>query len=329
MEELFKFRTELKVEQPPFSLSLQDKILLAGSCFADVVGNYLQQNKFKVLINPFGNIYNPHSLFKLLNDSIHQKKNEEYSFIERDRIWFNYNFHSELFANSKEELELKLDQLQQKVNEFVREASILILTLGTSYVYRLAEHDEIVSNCHKIPADHFKKYLLSPKEIIDDFEYLKNTLNELRPDLKIILTVSPVRHIKDTIPLNNVSKSILRTAIYYIMESYPEVCYFPAFEIMMDDLRDYRFYKDDLIHPTAMAEKYIWRKFADAYMDLETLTFVKEWEKLKKAIYHKPFQHESDQHQKFLKDLLERLQSLNSKVNLEEEIKLVSNQIIA
>jgi hypothetical protein len=327
MEEIFKFRTELKIGLPPFSISLKNKILLAGSCFADVVGNFLKDNKFPVLANPFGNIYNPHSLFKLLNDCVHEKKNEEHTFINRDNVWFNYNFHSEIFSTFKEELETKLETIQREVFEFIKEADILILTLGTSYVYRLVNNDEIVSNCHKISPDNFRKYLLSPKEIIDDFEYLRNSLSNIRPDLKIILTVSPVRHIKDTIPLNNVSKSILRTAIHYIIESFPDTYYFPAFEIMMDDLRDYRFYKDDLIHPTKMAENYIWKKFSEAYLDSEALTFIKEWEKLRKAIYHKPFQPESTQHQRFLKDLKDRLNLLNTKADLDEEIKLVSKQI--
>jgi hypothetical protein len=327
MEEHFKFRTELKIEKPPFSIGLKNKVLLAGSCFADVVGRFLTENKFTALVNPFGNIYNPHSLFKLLNDCIHGKKNEEQTFVQRENVWFNYNFHSEVFSESKEELEIKLDGIRNKVSEFLKQADVLILTFGTSYVYRRVENEEIVSNCHKMAGDHFKKYLLSPKEIIDDFEYLKNSLSNVRPDLKIILTISPVRHIKDTIPLNNVSKSILRTAVHYITESFPDTYYFPAYELMMDDLRDYRFYRDDLIHPTEMAEKYIWKKFSDAYLDTESSAFVKEWEKLRRAIQHKPFRQQSEQHQKFLKELKDKLLVLNHMVSLKTEIELVTSQI--
>jgi hypothetical protein len=328
MGDQLKFRTELNVEKPPFFISLKDKIFLAGSCFSDVIGELLLKNKFNTLVNPFGNIYNPHSLFKLINKAVNKDYLEDYSFLENNNRFLNYYYHSEIYGNSKDELRARLEDLNLKVGAFVKASDIIILTLGTSYVYRLVENDQIVANCHKVPAQNFRKYLLSPKEIIDDFEKLQQSIFEVNPKVKFIFTVSPVRHLKDSIPLNNLSKSILRTGIHYICESFKDCFYFPSYELMMDDLRDYRFYKEDLIHPTAFAEQYIWKKFSEAFMNPETLAFINEWENISKSLNHKPFHPASVEHQKFLKDTHNKLLKLNKSVNLDEEIEFVKRQII-
>lgn len=326
--EKFKFRTEVSIERFPFTINHKTNVFLAGSCFADMIGTKMAFNKFNCISNPYGNIYNPYSLFSLLRNSLTDQEPDKLSYIENQGSWFNYNFHSEISGKTIDELKTSISSINQKTGEFLRKTDFLILTFGTAYVYKLIEGNNIVANCHKIPSRFFKKELLSTKEIIDEFEKLQKELLRIRPDLKVILTVSPVRHLKDTLTLNNVSKSILRTAVHYIVESFPNVFYFPSYEIMMDDLRDYRFYKDDLIHPTEFAEEYIWDKFSTSCIDKDTLVLIKEWEKVSRAINHRAFHPDSAAHQNFLKETYLRLESLNKKADFSEEMRSLKEKII-
>ena len=184
-----------------------------------------------------------------------------------------------------------------------------------------------MANCHKMPQANFEKFLLTQKRIIESFEHFYNSLKKLNPACRIILTVSPVRHLKDTLELNSVSKSILRLSCHTLSQTFPDVAYFPAYEIMLDDLRDYRFYRPDMIHPSDQAVDYIWGKFGEAFFESETNDFIKEWKKIKAALDHKPFHPKEMAHQKFLLDLLGKLNLLKDKVDVGEEIGFVKGQI--
>ena len=323
-----QFRTELNLTPAEHKISLHHPMITLGSCFADSIGQKLQEAKFSVSSNPFRTIYNPISIHKLLLQSIYNQPPLDHTYLQNQEIALNYDFHSEFAAVSKSLLESKIKDVIGHTHHFLRDSKFLFITYGTSWVYERLDTREVVANCHKMPSQQFKKSLLTQKKILESFDETYKKFKNFNPEIRIILTVSPVRHIKDTLELNSVSKSILRLTCHTLSELYPDVEYFPAYEILLDDLRDYRFYSSDLIHPTPDAIDYIWKKFAAKYFDLETKLFLDEWQEIAKSISHKPFQPSSKSHQNFLRETLNRLQELKSKVNIEEEIKFIEEQII-
>ena len=323
-----EFRTELKLKPSEHKISLHHPIITLGSCFADSIGQKLQTAKFSVSKNPFGTVYNPLSIHKQLLQSVHNQPALEHSFLQNQGMALNYDFHSEFAGTSKPQLETKINEAIGHTHHFLKNTKYLLLTYGTSWVYERLDTNEVVANCHKMPAQQFKKFLLTQKKILESFDETYRAVKIFNPDIKIILTVSPVRHLKDTLELNSVSKSILRLTCHTLTELYDDVEYFPAYEILLDDLRDYRFYSSDLIHPTSDAIDYIWKKFTACYFDLETNIFLDKWQEIMKAVSHKPFQPSSQGHQIFLKETLKRLQELKSKTNVEDEIKYIEAQLM-
>lgn len=321
------FRTEINC-LPHASIELHHKIVTLGSCFADQFGQWMQSNKFQVSANPFGTTYNPISIHQLVLQSLEDSLDESL-FVERERLWCHYQYHSQWSASTREELTQKIRQQQNEIKEFIKTTDVLILTYGTAWVYHLQPTNQLVSNCHKVPASQFTKQLLTEREIKESFDELYKKLKSTNPSIRIILTVSPVRHIKDSLELNSVSKSLLRLVCHQFVHHYDSVEYFPAFEIMMDDLRDYRFYERDMIHPSAEARDYINQKFSDCYFSEDTRSFIKTWAGIQKALAHRPFQLNSPTHQKFLKDTLLKLESVSNRVSVSEEIQLIQSQIHA
>ncbi len=321
------FRTIVSCPSSSQKASLKDRFLTIGSCFADVVGRHLQHYKIETCPNPFGTLYSPASIHKALRYTLLNQAPPEHTYLQNQDIHLNYDFHSEFSALQKETLQNRLSDCLQTTHQFLKNADRLIITYGTAWVYERIDNNELVANCHKMPAKLFTKSLLTQKKIIESFDPLYQDLKKFNPKIKIILTVSPVRHTKDTLELNNVSKSILRVACHTFKETYPDVEYFPAYEIMMDDLRDYRFYKKDMIHPSEEAEEYIWGKFADTFIDDSTKDFFVTWDGIQSALTHKPFHPSSTSHQHFLKTTLQKLEELKSIVNVEEEMSQIKSQI--
>jgi hypothetical protein len=317
------FRTELNIDPSLIKIGHYDPILTLGSCFSDSMGARLANNKFEVKYNPFGTVYNPISIFKLLQYSLSNEMPNESSYLENDGLFANYDFHSSFSALNKSSIKKQIEEQIESTNAFLKSAKWLILTFGTAYVYERKDTNEIVSNCHKIPGKNFTKRLLTQKQILEAFDQLWKQLAPLNPDLKILLTVSPVRHTKDTLALNSVSKSTLRLTCDTLANQYEQVSYFPSYELMMDDLRDYRFYKADMIHPTEEAEGYIWKKFASAYFNKPTLDFLSEWSKIRAAILHRPFNTASEKHQAFIKSTIKKIHSLDNKLDFSEELKVL------
>jgi hypothetical protein len=298
-----------------------------GSCFAHAIGARLEQFKFNAATNPFGTTYNPISIHRQLQWALTNELPPEKSYATDGELFFNYHLHSQFSSSDKTELESRIEKTIQHSNSFLKRATRILITYGTSWVFESKEGKDIVANCHKQPSYFFEKRLLSPIEIEESFARIYKIIQEKNPQVKIILTVSPVRHIKDTLPLNMVSKSILRIACHTITQQFKDVEYFPAYEMMMDDLRDYRFYKQDRIHPTEEAEDYIWQKFCQSHFDTTTLHFIETWKEIQVALAHKPFHPYSHKHQQFLKELLVRLEKLKSIVPTQNEIDLVLKQI--
>ncbi|MBI1767087.1 MAG: GSCFA domain-containing protein [Bacteroidetes bacterium] len=310
------FRTELIPSISHSPIGLMDKIFTIGSCFADEIGNQLKESKFTISNNPFGTIYNPVSIHRLLLLGLKKSFPGQESYSQNEDIYFNYHFHSSFSSLNRGDLESKIQNSILESNSFLKTADRIIITYGTAFVYRLKSSNEIVANCHKMPSTGFEKLLLTEPDILKSFEELYTNLRSVNSSVKIILTVSPVRHLKDTLELNSISKSILRVTCHSIVNKFPDVEYFPAYEILLDDLRDYRFYKTDRLHPTEEGVEYIWEKFITAYFDAPERKFINEWQKIKKDLAHKPFQPQSESHQKFLKETLKKLDQLKQTFDL-------------
>lgn len=320
------FRTTFPIPEAEHKISLDSQILTLGSCFADVVGNQLKDNKLKVEVNPLETLFNPLSIFKILSPIYAQA--DERLFVQNQEAWVHYDFHSQFSGNTKEELR---ESVNQKLNDIhshlTPQTSHLILTFGTSFIYKLLQPQTYVANCHKMPSNLFEKDLLSVKDICKSFSILHKELKEINPNLRIILTVSPVRHTKDGMAENQVSKSIIRAACHYLTADYQDVEYFPSYEIMMDDLRDYRFYKPDMIHPNEVAEQYIFEKFSETFFDPKLKDFIKTWQPIRKALSHRPFNEKSNSHQQFLRRLLGDLEEIGGLVDVKEEMDEIKKKL--
>jgi len=322
------FRTTLRPTLSKEPIRLSDRLLTLGSCFADSIGSRLLNSKISTLSNPFGVAYNPLAIHKILRYCIFNAPVPTHTFLQQGDVYLNYDFHSEISSLSRSDLERHLQEKIGAAHHFLKDAEWLILTLGTAWLYTRNENGEPVANCHKQPAATFTKSLLTQKKILSSFDDVYKELKQFNPDIKIILTVSPVRHVKDTLELNSVSKSVLRMACHTLQETYAGVEYFPAFEIMMDDLRDYQFYKRDRIHPTEEAEDYIWEQFVNRYADTDLKSFLEKWKGISQALHHNAFHARSAGHQKFLQETLRKLEELNGTVNVDEEVDFIRRQII-
>ena len=324
-----EFRTELIPSISASPIGLKDPIFTVGSCFADAIGDHLNENKFNVWNNQFGTVYNPYSIHRLLSLALENKMPLQENYLQNDGVYFSYDFHSSHSALSQRELEGKIMTSIKNANEFLKNSARIIITYGTAFIYRLKSSNEVVANCHKVSSINFTRSLLTEAEVVESFRKMHSTLKSINPNCKIVLTVSPVRHLKDTLELNSVSKSILRLSCHSIVNQFSDVEYFPAYEILLDDLRDYRFYKTDRLHPTEEAIEYIWEKFLHSYFTDSAKKFISEWSGIKKDMKHKAFNIESGNHQKFLKTLLLKLENLQSVVDVSKEIQNIKSHLVS
>jgi len=322
------FRTELNPKPSPEKIGLKDHLMAIGSCFAVNIGLKLSESKFNIDTNPFGTLFNPHSIFKLLKLSMDSESISEQGIIQHQGIYHHFDFHGDFSALSQAELVNRANQLIADTHRQLQKLTVLIITFGTAIVYEQKLSGEIVANCHKLPASNFNRRIADVDEIVSEFGDFIAKLRTTNSDIKIILTVSPVRHLKESFEQNNLSKSILRVACDQITRTFTGITYFPAFEIMMDDLRDYRFYADDMLHPNAMATDYIWQKFMDTYFDGETVHFIRQWSEVQKALQHRPFHPTSAEHQQFILKTIERVKEFSTAVNVDNELRQLAAQLI-
>jgi hypothetical protein len=294
------FRTVFDVPGSEHKISYQSKSFYTGSCFTENIGNYLQALKFPVCVNPFGILYNPMSIFESLRSLINKKEFTKEDLILNKDIWCSLHHHGRFSDTDKNNCLDNINRTGSSASEFLKKAGFLFITFGTSYAYRHKEKKMIVANCHKFPAPHFEKILLDVDTIVHEFKSLEKLLLKFNPDIKIILTVSPVRHINDGIVENQLSKSILHVAIHKIISDTKNCFYFPAYELQMDDLRDYRFYGADMAHPNEIAIGYIRKKFIETYIDKDSQNILAEIEKLLAAKNHRTFHPESITSKAFL-----------------------------
>ncbi|GAB3892763.1 GSCFA domain-containing protein [Larkinella knui] len=323
------FRTELSPEKLPALIRPDARMVTIGSCFAEVLGRQLTDNKMDILSNPFGTLFNPVSIAKLILAAVQQAEPDPDLYVERDGLWFHYDFHSSLWGRTRDELHGRLTECLTQTGDALRKADWLVLTLGTAMVYRHLETGKVVANCQKMPGFLFEKYLYAYEHVQQTLTDLLKKMKRVNPALRVLLTVSPVRHTKDSLPLNQASKAILRAVSHELNVWNDQVHYFPAYELMMDDLRDYRFYEADLIHPNAIAETYIFQKFAESAFDDELRSFITEWQNLRKALEHRPFHEGTESHRRFLENLLKQLEAVSKKADVTQEKKEVERRLRA
>lgn len=301
---------------PPYAFKIDhtSQVLTLGSCFSEVVGQFLTERKFQVLNNPFGTVYNPVSLLHLVEMGLGVRALNENKWVERDGLIFHMDVHSHFWGCSRGEF---LDKWNEACHAFQKawsQMDLLVLTLGTAWVY--TKDSQVVNNCQKVPASHFEKRRLTVEEQLSALR----TLVGLRPgNSQVLISVSPVRHIKDGLAENSLSKALLRVSATELCDSEGKVHYFPAYEAMMDDLRDYRFYKEDLIHPTDVAEGYICEAFMQQLVSSGARERAEAWQKVRTALKHRPLQEGTAAHRTFLENLLQKIETFRPHFDVSTE----------
>ncbi len=299
------FKTEFKPLQSKVQIRAEDSLLMIGSCFAENISQKLTQLRWNILTNPHGILFNPASVQRCISDAVENREYDDQDLEFYDGLYHSLHHHGN-FSNTDKNLTLA--QINSRIglaNRHLQTTDWCILTLGSSWVYRHIRNDELVANCHKIPQSEFTKEILSVPEITRLIESSVTALKTIKPDIKIILTVSPVRYLKDGFIENTRSKAHLLTAVNELIEGESDLFYFPAFEIFMDDLRDYRFTKDDMVHPNDMAVQYIYEKFVESFFEKDARNMLDEIEHWVKMKLHRPIRPDTTELGLFHKKLEE------------------------
>ncbi|MEH6537627.1 MAG: GSCFA domain-containing protein [Psychroserpens sp.] len=297
-------QTKIPLQTQQFNqVDYNSKVLLLGSCFSENIGEKFEYFKFQQLQNPIGILFHPLAIERAITNAVNEKEYTKDDIFFHNEQWHCFDAHSRLSHPSEDQLLHVLNDSITRTHQFLKEASHVIVTLGTAWAYRCIETDNLVANCHKLPQKKFLKELLSVSQISESLDAIMSLIKTINPKMSFMFTVSPVRHIKDGFIENTQSKSHLISAIHEIVEPRYHSYYFPSYEIMMDELRDYRFYTDDMLHPNATAINYIWERFLEVWISENTQSTMKTVDDIQKGLAHRPFNSESDAHQTFLQQL--------------------------
>ena len=303
--------TTIDIPKGPFGFGYEEPIMLMGSCFAENIGKRLSDNQFKTDLNPFGTLYNPASVASALKRLLHPAPFTTTDLFQQDGVYHSFAHHSRFSSTSEADC---LEQINNRLNDsatFLTKASRLIITFGTAYVYQLKSSGEVVANCHKLPEKLFERSMLSVETITEEWQILLQQLWQHNPLLKVLFTVSPIRHWKDGAHGNQLSKATLLLVIDQLQQRFPkQIHYFPAYELMMDELRDYRFYADDMLHPSAVAVEYIWQRMVDTFFSDEAKAFMKAWAPIKRGLAHRPLNPDSAEYKAFHAKLMADAEAL-------------------
>lgn len=330
-----KFRYEFDIKKLPQPITHQQKLLLIGSCFTENIGEKLDRYKFETLQNPHGILFNPVSVAEALTDYIELAKYTDTDLFCLNQAWHSWKHHSRFSGITPEEALQKMNNSISGAHQFLREADYLLITLGSAWTYVLtgdsanARPGQVAANNHKAPSAWFQRRLLTTEDVLRVLDNMIHRLFHFNPKLQIIFTISPVRHLREGAVENNRSKAVLIQTIHHLVDKFDRLYYFPAYELVIDDLRDYRFYSEDLVHPNYFATQYVWEKLVDACMDERTKTLIDEIHSINLAYQHKAFHPTSDQHQKFLLSFHQkalRMQESYPFLNLQKEIRYFSQQ---
>ncbi|WP_267739987.1 GSCFA domain-containing protein [Myroides injenensis] len=310
-----KFSTVVPIKKSNNTITYDDKILSLGSCFAVNISEKLKEFQFQNIVNPFGILFNPVAIERIMQYAV-----DGYEFTESDvfchnEIWSCFATHSDMNELEKEDIITKLNVKLFDLQLALKESSFLLLTFGTAWVYEHIETGELVANCHKLPQSGFKKRILTYSEVFNSYVNIIKLARKINPSMQIILTISPVRHFKDGIVENQRSKSLLFTALHDVltMEGNEELVYFPSYEIVMDELRDYRFYKADMLHPNELAIDYIWERFVACWIHQDMYPTMQKVQEVQNGLNHRPFNPTAEQHLAFLDSLVEKIDYLLEK----------------
>jgi len=314
-----KFRFEFDIKKLSDSITHEHKLLLIGSCFTENIGDKLKKYKFTVSENPNGILFNPVSVAEALISYIDNTQLNKGDLFQLNDGWHSWKHHSRFSGLTAEEAMSKINTSTTSAHNYLKHADCLMITLGSSWIYTLtgkalnAKPGSVAANNHKGPSDWFYRKLMTPEEVFQTLEEVMYRLLNFNPKLNIIFTISPVRHLREGAVDNNRSKAVLIQAVHQLTERLDKLYYFPAYELVIDDLRDYRFYAEDLVHPNYFATEYVWKKFIAACIDERSQNLLEEIHSINLAYQHKPFNPSSDQHKKFLKSYLERTQNLKKR----------------
>ena len=326
-----QFQLPIEIKSPETRINYRDKILLTGSCFTEHIGDSLSEFKFSVLQNPNGILFDPRSVCNSLISYIESKQYKKEDLFYLNEVWNSWEHHSRFSRIDADECLKSINETQHRAHDFLKKADWLIITLGSSFSYRLTseatpgglQKNDGVANCHRAPSQWFNKHLSSIDEIISLLDTSYHRLKQFNSKLKIIFTISPVRHIRDGVIENNRSKARLIEAVHHMINKFPALYYFPAYELVIDVLRDYRFYDVDMVHPNYPATDFVMEKFRENFIDEESQQLIEEVKKIVIARKHKAFQPETNAHKTFLKAHLDRTKELQAKfpyLDLTDEI---------
>lgn len=307
-----KFHYEFDIKPPEKKIQHQHHLMLVGSCFTENMGEKLRKHKFQVSENPHGILFNPVSVAEAITQYIEQTEYTATDLFCYNECWHSWKHHSRFSGITADEALQKINVSIKTSHDTLKQSDHLMITLGSAWVYMLSEKAPnfkpgmVAANNHKAPADWFSKKLLTTEEVLRVLDNMIHRLFHFNPDLQIIFTISPVRHLREGVIENNKSKAVLIQAVHHLVEKFERLYYFPAYELVIDDLRDYRFYAEDLVHPNFHATQYVWEKFVTACMPEETKALMKEIAAVNLAVQHKPFNPSTAQHQQFLKTYQEK-----------------------
>lgn len=319
-----QFFSNIQIPELIPSITYDDAIMLTGSCFTEHIGNHLKSVKFNILQNPNGILFDPISVCNSLISYVEKKRYKAADLFYLNEAWHSWQHHSRFSGMDKEEVLQQINASQQEAHTFLKDAQWLIITLGSSFSYRLAEDNSSVANCHKAPAQTFHKHLCTIEEIIAAFDITIFRLFQFNPDLRILFTISPVRHLRDGVIDNNRSKARLIEAVHHLVNKFDKLYYFPAYELVIDVLRDYRFFDIDLAHPNYAATSFVLENFSQKCMDKDTQEWAEKFRKLSVAKNHRPFNPQSEQHKKFMQthfELTKQYSEAFPDLNFEEELQ--------
>ena len=318
-----KFRLTFPVKSIEPKISYGQKVMVMGSCFAEEMGNRMIQDKMDVLLNPHGILYTPAALVHAMNTYLEGKIYGSSDLVERNGLWHSWDHHGRFSDVNPATVLSRINEQQNLAINYIKEADWLILTLGSSFIYSLKENYKPVANCHKFPAAQFDKRLLTLEEVITSLDNMMHRLFFQNAKVQILFTVSPVRYVKDGVVENNLSKAILIQAVHHLVNKFNRLHYFPSYELVIDDLRDYRFFKEDLVHPNDLALQYVWESFLEHTWDASSRELQQQLEAVRTAMQHKPLQPGSEDFKKFLSSYLSKVKVLKEKypgLDLEREL---------
>lgn len=330
-----KFKLSLSPNPSEHKFYYGDRILLIGSCFTENMGAKLRHHLFETLENPHGILFNPVSVKDAIYDYINNRQYTAAELFYWNNIWNSWQHHSRFSGITQEEALAKINDSIAHAHSFLKTANHLVITLGSSWLYTLTELatgnlGRVVANNHKAPANWFTKKLMNNLSLTESLDSLLVALKQFNPSLRVVFTISPVRHLREGLVENNRSKAVLIQSVHDVVDPLNGVDYFPAYEYVIDDLRDYRFYAEDLVHPNYTATNYVWEKFVETYMDSDTQNVMKQVAELQLAVNHKPFFAGSTAHQQFLKSSLEKTEALFAKMPhlpLQNHLQFFKSQI--